>query len=151
MSRRQCWRRREVRALYIEVSCQHSWVWHPTPVSPFIALKLLNMHAWNTRQSILAIISKETLVSERVKCSKTSKWHAKLLLGGLVLTVPAKLLCGGFAGAIAQTFSYPLDVTRRRMQLAHMDPATAKFGYETFSCSIIGDWMFAKIIIMTVD
>lgn len=49
-------------------------------------------------------------------------------LGGLVLIVPAKLLCGGLAGAIAQTFSYPLDVTRRRMQLAMMDPQTAKFG-----------------------
>jgi solute carrier family 25 protein 16 len=50
------------------------------------------------------------------------------ILGGLVLIVPAKLLCGGLAGAIAQTFSYPLDVTRRRMQLAMMDPQTAKFG-----------------------
>ncbi len=48
--------------------------------------------------------------------------------GGLVLTIPAKLLCGGLAGAVAQTFSYPLDVTRRRMQLAYMDPKTAKFG-----------------------
>lgn len=48
--------------------------------------------------------------------------------GGLVLTVPAKLLCGGFAGAIAQSFSYPLDVTRRRMQLAMMNPDTHKFG-----------------------
>lgn len=48
--------------------------------------------------------------------------------GGLVLLVPAKLLCGGFAGAVAQSFSYPLDVTRRRMQLAMMNPETAKFG-----------------------
>lgn len=48
--------------------------------------------------------------------------------GGLVLMVPAKLLCGGFAGAVAQSFSYPLDVTRRRMQLAMMRPETAKFG-----------------------
>uniref|UniRef100_A0A182WYV5 Mitochondrial carrier protein n=1 Tax=Anopheles quadriannulatus TaxID=34691 RepID=A0A182WYV5_ANOQN len=48
--------------------------------------------------------------------------------GGLVLCVPAKLLCGGFAGAVAQSFSYPLDVTRRRMQLAMMNPETAKFG-----------------------
>ena len=69
------------------------------------------------------------------------------LLGGLVLTVPAKLLCGGFAGAIAQTFSYPLDVTRRRMQLAYMDPATAKFGYEINFYSIISGGLFAKIII----
>lgn len=52
-----------------------------------------------------------------------------LLPGGLVLTLPAKLLCGGIAGAVAQSFSYPLDVTRRRMQLAMMDPATHKYGY----------------------
>ncbi|XP_068617625.1 solute carrier family 25 member 16-like [Battus philenor] len=48
--------------------------------------------------------------------------------GGLVLTVPGKLVCGGLAGAVAQSVSYPLDVTRRRMQLACMDPQTAKFG-----------------------
>ncbi|CAK9821475.1 Solute carrier family 25 member 16 [Anthophora retusa] len=47
--------------------------------------------------------------------------------GGLVLTIPAKLLCGGIAGAIAQSFSYPLDVTRRRMQLAMMSEATHKY------------------------
>ncbi|XP_065082263.1 solute carrier family 25 member 16-like [Ochlerotatus camptorhynchus] len=52
--------------------------------------------------------------------------------GGLVLAVPAKLLCGGFAGAVAQSFSYPLDVTRRRMQLAMMNPETAKFGMGMF-------------------
>ncbi|KAL3273500.1 hypothetical protein HHI36_014941 [Cryptolaemus montrouzieri] len=48
--------------------------------------------------------------------------------GGLVLTVPAKLLCGGLAGAVAQSISYPLDVTRRRMQLAMLNPQTEKFG-----------------------
>ncbi|XP_045523152.1 graves disease carrier protein-like isoform X1 [Pieris brassicae] len=48
--------------------------------------------------------------------------------GGLVLSVPGKLLCGGLAGAVAQSVSYPLDVTRRRMQLAAMDPATKHFG-----------------------
>jgi len=37
--------------------------------------------------------------------------------GKVHLTVPAKLLCGGLAGAFAQTASYPLDVARRRMQL----------------------------------
>ncbi|XP_026472448.1 graves disease carrier protein homolog isoform X2 [Ctenocephalides felis] len=52
--------------------------------------------------------------------------------GGLVLTIPAKLLCGGFAGAVAQSISYPLDVTRRRMQLAMMTPETAKFGMGMF-------------------
>lgn len=47
--------------------------------------------------------------------------------GGLVLLVPAKLLCGGFAGAIAQSVSYPMDVTRRRMQLALMNPDTKHY------------------------
>lgn len=45
-----------------------------------------------------------------------------------MLNIQAKLLCGGLAGAIAQSFSYPLDVTRRRMQLAMMNPETAKYG-----------------------
>ncbi|KAK0049120.1 graves disease carrier protein [Biomphalaria pfeifferi] len=40
--------------------------------------------------------------------------------GGLVLIMPAKLVCGGLAGAIAQTISYPLDVVRRKMQLSGM-------------------------------
>lgn len=50
------------------------------------------------------------------------------ITGGLVLNIPSKLLAGGLAGAIAQSFSYPLDVTRRRMQLAMMVPETAKYG-----------------------
>jgi hypothetical protein len=52
--------------------------------------------------------------------------------GGLVLLLPYKLLCGGIAGAAAQTLSYPLDVTRRRMQLAMMNEATKKFGFVDF-------------------
>lgn len=47
--------------------------------------------------------------------------------GGLVLLLPAKLICGGFAGAVAQSISYPLDVTRRRMQLALMSPETKHY------------------------
>ncbi|KAM6956152.1 solute carrier family 25 member 16 isoform 2-T3 [Aplochiton taeniatus] len=35
----------------------------------------------------------------------------------LILKTHVNLLCGGVAGAIAQTISYPLDVARRRMQL----------------------------------
>lgn len=46
----------------------------------------------------------------------------------VVLTVPAKLLCGGFAGAVAQTVSYPMDVARRKMQLSMMHPETHRFG-----------------------
>ncbi|XP_012287041.1 graves disease carrier protein [Orussus abietinus] len=59
------------------------------------------------------------------KCDKNT--------GGLVLSLPAKFLCGGFAGAVAQTFSYPLDVTRRRMQLAMMNPDTHKYGSSMMS------------------
>ncbi|XP_053307042.1 solute carrier family 25 member 16 [Spea bombifrons] len=44
----------------------------------------------------------------------------------LVLKTHASLLCGGMAGAIAQTISYPLDVTRRRMQLAAILPDSEK-------------------------
>ncbi|XP_003743297.1 graves disease carrier protein homolog [Galendromus occidentalis] len=40
--------------------------------------------------------------------------------GGMQLNVPGKLVCGGVAGAIAQTVSYPMDVARRRMQLSLM-------------------------------
>ena len=50
-------------------------------------------------------------------------------LGGLVLTLPAKLLVGGLSGAIAQSFAYPFDVIRRRMQLALMTPEMQRWGY----------------------
>lgn len=59
-----------------------------------------------------------------LSCCHSIRTHA----GGLVLNIPAKLLCGGLAGAVAQSFSYPLDVTRRRMQLAMMNAETAKYG-----------------------
>ena len=44
-----------------------------------------------------------------------------------VLIIPAKLICGGLAGAFAQTVSYPLDVARRKMQLAMMFPDSHRF------------------------
>ncbi|XP_078040953.1 solute carrier family 25 member 16 isoform X2 [Augochlora pura] len=47
--------------------------------------------------------------------------------GGLVLTIPARLVCGGMAGAVAQSVCYPLDVTKKRMQLAMMNPNTHEF------------------------
>ncbi|KAK3106414.1 hypothetical protein FSP39_019519, partial [Pinctada imbricata] len=50
--------------------------------------------------------------------------------GGLVLILPAKLVCGGLAGAVAQTFSYPLDVVRRKMQLSGM-----------YSKKVEGNWL----------
>jgi len=52
---------------------------------------------------------------------------------GAVLILPAKLICGGMAGAIAQTIAYPLDVTRRRMQLSMMTPDTKKFSNGWFA------------------
>ncbi|XP_052262090.1 solute carrier family 25 member 16-like isoform X2 [Dreissena polymorpha] len=39
---------------------------------------------------------------------------------GLSLSVPAKLMCGAMAGAVAQTVVYPLDVARRKLQLSTM-------------------------------
>ncbi|CAJ1067408.1 graves disease carrier protein [Xyrichtys novacula] len=44
----------------------------------------------------------------------------------LVLKTQVNLLCGGVAGAIAQTISYPLDVARRRMQLGTVLPDADK-------------------------
>ncbi|XP_047458629.1 graves disease carrier protein [Mugil cephalus] len=46
----------------------------------------------------------------------------------LVLKTHVNLLCGGIAGAIAQTISYPLDVIRRRMQLSTVLPDSEKCG-----------------------
>ena len=50
-------------------------------------------------------------------------WTTKSAMDGsgtIVLNIPANLLAGGMAGAISQTVSYPLDVSRRHMQLAGM-------------------------------
>ncbi|XP_070544254.1 solute carrier family 25 member 16-like [Ptychodera flava] len=44
-----------------------------------------------------------------------------------VLRIPVTFVCGGLAGAIAQTVSYPLDVARRRMQLAMILPDSHMF------------------------
>lgn len=44
----------------------------------------------------------------------------------LILKTHVNLLCGGVAGALAQTISYPLDVARRRMQLGTVLPDSDK-------------------------
>ena len=67
----------------------------------------------------------KSLMMERLRDSAT-----KLSLDGsgtVVLTVPATLVCGGLAGAVAQTVSYPLDVVRRNMQVHGMvgDPQSS--------------------------
>ena len=46
---------------------------------------------------------------------------------GMNLDVKKKLICGGLAGAIAQTFTYPFDVIRRRMQVTHSLDSTFKY------------------------
>lgn len=43
------------------------------------------------------------------------------------MPVPIRLLCGGIAGAAAQTVSYPLDVVRRRMQLTGLSTHLPKY------------------------
>ena len=60
----------------------------------------------------------KAMMLERFRSSAT-----KLSLDGsgtVVLTIPATLVCGGLAGALAQTVSYPLDVVRRNMQIHGM-------------------------------
>lgn len=44
------------------------------------------------------------------------KQKARDLTGSPQVSVHARLLCGGLAGAVAQTATYPLDVLRRRLQ-----------------------------------
>lgn len=70
-----------------------------------------------------------------------AKHHAQNT-GGLALTLPSKLLCGGFAGCIAQSVAYPLDVARRRMQLSMMIP-----GMERFS----KHWLTTLVLIFKED
>lgn len=127
--RRVYWRKKAAWKGCTEGLCRRWWEWCRTRDFRFTASRYLSMLAWNTRQISRATNSKETQVGSGSFGIDSLMTHRKIsLLGGLVLGVPAKLLCGGLAGALAQSFSYPFDVTRRRMQLAMMNPETAKFG-----------------------
>lgn len=43
------------------------------------------------------------------------------------VNVEKKLICGGFAGALAQTITYPFDVIRRRMQVTYSPESKFKY------------------------
>ena len=67
---------------------------------------------------------KETLINV---APQTVARHDKNAPDVLVLKTWVSLCCGGFAGAISQTVSFPFDVARRRMQLANILPDSHKF------------------------
>ena len=76
----------------------------------------------------VAFYSYEVLKSQMM--NRFSHVATRLSLDGsgtVVLTIPATLVCGGLAGIVAQTASYPLDVARRNMQVHGMvsDPQTS--------------------------
>lgn len=52
--------------------------------------------------------------------------------GEMTLTTQSRLLFAASSAAIANTVGYPLDVTRRRMQLALLSSETARFSESTF-------------------
>lgn len=52
------------------------------------------------------------------------------------LSTPNKLLCGGLAGATGQTISYPLDVIRRRTQIAGFSPGVEDIPFKSTTHSM---------------
>lgn len=52
--------------------------------------------------------------------------------GELTLKTQSRLLFAAMSAAVANTVGYPLDVTRRRMQLALLSSETAKFSESAF-------------------
>ncbi|XP_049553164.1 DNA replication ATP-dependent helicase/nuclease DNA2 isoform X2 [Orcinus orca] len=91
--------------------------------------------------------------------------HAPTLLGRpssdnpnvLVLKTHINLLCGGVAGAIAQTISYPFDVTRRRMQLGTVLPEFEKCLFQkkkveaSFSKAVLSRGMDNRYLVLAVN
>jgi solute carrier family 25 phosphate transporter 23/24/25/41 len=57
-------------------------------------------------------------------------------------TVPWKLFCGGTAGAIAQTLTYPLDLIRRRFQVMGMRSPVGKTNAAAKAAGVGGDYGF---------
>lgn len=52
--------------------------------------------------------------------------------GEMILKTQSRLLFAAMSAAVANTVGYPLDVTRRRMQLALLSSDTARFSESTF-------------------
>nr|XP_054516154.1 solute carrier family 25 member 16 isoform X4 [Pan troglodytes] len=90
--------------------------------------------------------------------------HAPTLLGRpssdnpnvLVLKTHVNLLCGGVAGAIAQTISYPFDVTRRRMQLGTVLPEFEKCLFQkkvvaSFPGTVLSTGMDNRYLVLAVN
>lgn len=72
---------------------------------------------------------------------ETLKQYAPKDERGQISTV-TKLVCGGLAGAIGQTVSYPWDVVRRRMQTMGFAPGVPQLHYQ-------GSWNAMKTIYRT--
>ena len=76
----------------------------------------VSFYTFNTLKDVLIKVFPE-------QCARPDSNYPDIL----VLKLWISLACGSFAGAISQTVSFPLDVARRRMQLAKMLPDAHKF------------------------
>lgn len=76
-------------------------------IAPYVAL---NFTVYETSKSWL-------LQRKRRFAENTSGGGGVVDSSAIELSVPTKLACGGLAGAVAQTCTFPLDVIRRRMQV----------------------------------
>ena len=76
----------------------------------------VSFYAFNALKELLINMSPSTFAR-----------HDKNAPDVYVLKTWVSLCCGGFAGAISQTVSFPFDVARRRMQLANVLPDSHKY------------------------